>query len=160
MGDEIQRLPEDAFLRLIWLYHSQGKRAKDVLVHLKAPKAESKREEALWEILQNTPKTVVDFRRCLNVFGEKTTEDFLSLLFVSHHLDEKARQQLLDTFARAKEGCCSLSDLQVDGRQLLEAGCPKGKKVGEILNQLLEECMQEVLQNHTEKLIERAKQLF
>ena len=160
LGDEIQRLPEDAFLRLIWLYHSQGKRAKDILVRLKAPKAESKREEALWEILQNTPKTVVDFRRCLNAFGEKTTEDFLSLLFVSNHLDEKARQQQLDTFARAKEGCCSLSDLQVDGRQLLEAGCPKGKKVGEILNQLLEECMQEVLQNHTEKLIERAKQLF
>ena len=160
LGDEIQRLPEDAFLRLIWLYHSQGKRAKDALVRLKAPKAESKREEALWKILQNTPKTVLDFRRCLNAFGEKTTEDFLSLLFVSHHLDEKARQQLLDTFARAKEGCCSLSDLQVDGRQLLETGCPKGKKVGEILNQLLEECMQEVLQNHTEKLIERAKQLF
>lgn len=56
LGDEIQRLPEDAFLRLIWLYHSQGKRAKDVLVRLKAPKAESKREEALWEILQNIPK--------------------------------------------------------------------------------------------------------
>ena len=73
---------------------------------------------------------------------------------------DQARQQLLDTFARAKEGCCSLSDLQIDGRQLLKAGCPKGKKVGEILNQLLEECMQEVLQNHTEKLIERAKQLF
>lgn len=160
LDDEIQRLPKDAFLRLIWLYHSQGKRAKDALVRLKAPKAESKREEALWEILQNTPETVVDFRRCLNAFEEKTTEDFLSLLFVSHHLDEKARQQLLDTFARAKEGCCSLSDLQIDGRQLLEAGCPKGKKVGEILNQLLEECMQEVLQNHTEKLIERAKQLF
>ena len=59
---------------------------------------------------------------------EKDNRGFLSLLFVSHHLDEKARQQLLDTFARAKEGCCSLSDLQIDGRQLLEAGCPKGKK--------------------------------
>lgn len=90
----------------------------------------------------------------------KDNRDFSKPSFCFQSLDEKARQQLLDTFARAKEGCCSLSDLQVDGRQLLEEGCPKGKKVGEILNQLLEECMQEVLQNHTEKLIERAKQLF
>lgn len=53
--------------------------------------------------------------------------------------------------------CCSLKDLAVSGKDLMEIGCPKGKRVGELLEWLLEQVMEEKCLNQREPLLEAAK---
>ena len=55
--------------------------------------------------------------------------------------------------------CFSIKDLAISGNDLIELGIEKGPKIGEILNSLLEEVMDETLPNEYEKLIERVKVL-
>jgi len=40
----------------------------------------------------------------------------------------------------------------------MELGCPPGKSVGELLDQLLEECLQDRLKNTPEQLEQAAKE--
>ena len=61
LGDEIQRLPEDAFLRLIWLYHSQESRGKGRTCAPESAKSrESKGREASGQSTK-TPKNRIGF---------------------------------------------------------------------------------------------------
>lgn len=70
----------------------------------------------------------------------------------------QARFQLLEELL-AEDACVSLKQLQVNGRDLMEAGCPAGKALGLILERLLEEVMEETLPNQREALLRRAGEL-
>lgn len=54
------------------------------------------------------------------------------------------------------ESCFSLKDLAVNGRDLMDAGIPAGKKMGEILQQLLEAVIDGEVENVKEALIEHS----
>ena len=58
---------------------------------------------------------------------------------------------------RSEDACLSLKTLAVKGDDLLALGLPSGKQVGEILNALLEEVLEERLPNEKESLLEAAK---
>ena len=55
--------------------------------------------------------------------------------------------------------CLSLKKLAVSGDDLIAAGIPKGKKIGEILNALLDEVLAEPEKNEKEFLLARAAEL-
>ena len=55
--------------------------------------------------------------------------------------------------------CLSLKKLAVSGDDLIAAGIPKGKKIGEILNVLLDEVLAEPEKNEKEFLLARAAEL-
>ena len=55
--------------------------------------------------------------------------------------------------------CLSLKKLAVSGDDLIAAGIPKGKKIGEILNELLDEVLAEPEKNEKEFLLARAAEL-
>lgn len=51
----------------------------------------------------------------------------------------------------------ALSDLEINGRDLLSLGYPQGREIGLILNQLLEEVWQERVNNKRSELLQRVK---
>jgi tRNA nucleotidyltransferase (CCA-adding enzyme) len=53
----------------------------------------------------------------------------------------------------AENPCTTLKDLAINGNDLIELGIPAGKKIGEILNQLLEDVINENLTNEKELLL-------
>lgn len=54
------------------------------------------------------------------------------------------------------ESCCfTLRDLAINGDDLIQLGIPKGKKIGFILNQLLEMVLSEEVENNKDALIEK-----
>ena len=55
--------------------------------------------------------------------------------------------------------CLSLKALAVTGDDLIAAGIPKGKKIGTVLQALLEEVLSDPERNQREVLIERAREL-
>lgn len=59
-----------------------------------------------------------------------------------------------------KNQCISLKTLEITGNDLIALGVPKGKQIGGILNQLLDEVLQNPENNTHEFLIEKAKELF
>ncbi len=58
-----------------------------------------------------------------------------------------------------KNQCISLKTLQITGSDLLALGVPKGKRIGEILNQLLDEVLQNPANNTRGYLLEKAKKI-
>ncbi len=59
-----------------------------------------------------------------------------------------------------QEQCVSLKTLKITGNDLIALGIPRGKKIGAILNLLLEEVLQEPTNNTQEYLIEKAKEII
>ncbi len=58
-----------------------------------------------------------------------------------------------------KNQCISLKTLEITGNDLIALGVPKGKQIGAILNQLLDEVLQNPENNMHAYLIEKAKEL-
>lgn len=58
-----------------------------------------------------------------------------------------------------KEQCVSLKDLAVSGKDLLEAGFPPGRGIGEMLNKLLDQVLEDSEWNEKEKLLALAFKL-
>ena len=59
----------------------------------------------------------------------------------------------------ARDECFDLSHLAVDGKTLLAAGIPRGKELGNILDTLLAEVIDEKLENKHDVLVSRALEL-
>lgn len=59
-----------------------------------------------------------------------------------------------------KNQCISLKTLEITGNDLIALGVPKGKRIGEILNRLLDEVLQNPENNVHEYLIKKAKELL
>lgn len=72
-------------------------------------------------------------------------------------IDETQRiyQEILE-----QEQCVSLRTLAITGNDLIALGVPRGKQIGVLLNQLLEEVLQEPANNHYSYLTERAKEII
>lgn len=150
--DRLDVLPQDAFLRLIWLCCAADCSPVLAMKRLKCPKQQQQRAAALWELWQQPPQEVYSMRQALRRYGREWMEDHLALRAAANKADEQTREQ----FARACDGCWNLSQLNIGGKQLLALGCASGKSVGELLERLLEECLNDRLANTPEQLEQAA----
>ena len=57
-----------------------------------------------------------------------------------------------------KGECISLKQLAVNGKDLLAVGCPKGREIGLVLNELLEMVLERPEANEKEVLLNAAKE--
>jgi tRNA nucleotidyltransferase (CCA-adding enzyme) len=60
----------------------------------------------------------------------------------------------------AENACLQLRDLAVDGKDLLALGFPKGPQLGQCLNHLLEQVVEEKLPNERAALLQAAGKLL
>ncbi len=65
----------------------------------------------------------------------------------------------LYTEIREKNQCISLKTLEISGNDLIALGVPKGKQIGVLLNQLLEDVLQEPEHNTHEYLMQKASEI-
>ena len=56
--------------------------------------------------------------------------------------------------------CLSLKDLAVNGADLMRAGIPRGKKLGDILNLLLADVIEGNLPNEKSRLVKKATEIY
>lgn len=103
----------------------------------------------------------VSIRRALCAMGEEIfnqvlefrasrTEDRVELETLSHMLE-------IERDILGKGECVSLKMMAVTGADLLAMGCPKGRQVGVILNELLEMVLEHPEANEKELLLNTAK---
>ena len=109
-------------------------------------------------------------RKAVNKIGT----DIIELLFIVQRLDILAQNpdthaeklerleeaiSLYEEIKKAKQ-CLNLKDLEINGRDLMEAGFEKGKQLGEILEFLLEEVLENPSFNKKEILLSLAQEKF
>jgi putative nucleotidyltransferase with HDIG domain len=107
-------------------------------------------------------------RRFIARAGEANLEDVYRLRradaygFAGKEPDPRSLEDLADRVKKVLDDgrALSVKDLAVAGKDLMEAGIPAGKKMGVILNELLETVLDDPAQNTREKLLEIAKKIY
>ena len=141
--------------------------AEHILRRLKAPTA--LREQAVTLISQHMTRLEPDrklLRRRLSRLGKDTVEQLL--LLQQADMGSKGSEKNTDTEYQqirklldelyAEDACFSLKDLAVTGSDLIELGFTPGRELGECLNWLLEQVVDEALPNHRPTLLTAANQ--
>ena len=115
-------------------------------------------------VFSGSPKQL---KRLVNQIGMELTEALLMLhkgdvsAQAIHLREERMRDadHLMDMLRELKEqnACMTIKDLQISGKDLLEMGMVTGKAVGECLNYLLNEVVEEHLPNHRDILLSAAQ---
>ena len=137
-----------------------------VLRRLKAPTA--LREQVVLLIGQHMTKLTPDkklLRRRVSRLGWETIESLLLLqesdmgskgTGTPEEMEQFGQLRAILAEIRAEDACLTVKDLAVNGNDLLSLGY-QGKAVGEMLNALLEQVLDEALPNERDALLEYAK---
>ena len=118
-----------------------------------------------WELYENTEK----MPRYLSKFGLDGVLKLLKVMRADvlaqspeyrYRLDQIAdAEEIAKNLAAQKPGL-SLSELQINGRTLMDIGIPQGRKLGAVLAQLLDEVIDGVTKNTQEALTTRAREIY
>ena len=118
-----------------------------------------------WELYENTEK----MPRYLSKFGLDGVLKLLKVMRADVLAQSPEYRYRLDQIADAEETaknlaaqkpCLSLSELQINGRTLMDIGIPQGRKRGAVLAQLLDEVIDGVTKNTQEALTTRAREIY
>ena len=118
-----------------------------------------------WELYENTEK----MSRYLSKFGLDGVLNLLKVMRADVLAQSPEYRYRLDQIADAEETaknlaaqkpCLSLSELQINGRTLMDIGIPQGRKLGAMLAQLLDEVIDGVTKNTQEALTTRAREIY
>lgn len=109
-------------------------------------------------------------RRAINKIGEEYFLQVLELrradtLAQSAYLQKEKLERIdkiavLYTEIMEKQQCVSLKTMEITGNDLIALGVPKGKQIGAVLNELLEDVIQNPEHNTHAYLMEKAKSLY
>ncbi len=145
--------------------------AKDILKRLKFDNALIKRVTALveWHDYRPEPEEK-SIRRAINKVGLEQFPDLFDLKYADTLAQSdyyrQAKLDKVDGFKKLyfeimeREECVSLKTLAVSGNDLMMAGIEPGPKMGELLNALLSDVLDEPLHNNNEYLISLAKKIY
>lgn len=118
-----------------------------------------------WELYENTEK----MPRYLSKFGLDGVLNLLKVMRADVLAQSPEYRYRLDQIADAEETaknlaaqkpCLSLSELQINGRTLMDIGIPQGRQLGAVLAQLLDEVIDGVTKNTQEALSTRAREIY
>lgn len=118
-------------------------------------------------MIEPTPRTV---RKWLHKLGERRFSQFLDVRMadILAHAEGTQESRIERCIALGSimsevleaEQCFALKDLQINGRDIMNLGIEQGKRVGEILNSLLDEVILGALENEHNALMQRAVELL
>ncbi|MBR3056467.1 MAG: HD domain-containing protein [Clostridiales bacterium] len=140
---------------------------------LRRLKVDTKTRETVVELVKIHDMTLEPERRIVRKRLSRFGEEMLRLLISVKRADIKAHSSLsqyrlaeIDGFEALMNEvieeamCFSYSDMEVDGKDLMELGIPPGPHLGEIKKQLLDEIMEETIPNEKELLLLRAQAIW
>jgi tRNA nucleotidyltransferase (CCA-adding enzyme) len=148
-----------------------AKLADQILHRLKAPTA--LREQVVQLVEQHMTPLLPDrklLRRRLNRMGTEQVQRLLELqeadmcskgtgICDGEKINHFSQLRSMITQLLEEDTCLTIRDLAVNGRDLMRLGIPAGKKLGEVLQSLLEAVLDETLPNEKNALLEAAEAL-
>lgn len=152
--DSFKNAPYDIFVRLsLFLYGDPD----DAVNQLRALHSDNRIIKNVGELLSFRNSEIlgeVFIRRLILGIGEEQTKRLLYIRYARSEIDNNDLDFLLSLTERAaSEGCFSLKNLKINGKDLLSLGI-SGEKTGIILNTLLRKVAEKELPNDREALKE------
>lgn len=156
-------------------FHGHGAPSRDIAEQvLDRLRFDNKTKQEVLELvlyhdtmIEPTPRTV---RKWLHKLGERRFSQFLDVRMadILAHAEGTQESRIERCIALGSimsevleaEQCFSLKDLQINGRDIMNLGIEQGKRVGEILNSLLDEVISGALENEHNTLLQRAVELL
>ena len=153
--DFLEHAPLDLPLRLSLLFDS-AENAKSALLRLRYDNDTQEKTVSLIK-LQKTPldSTEVGLRRLLRNTPAETVDRYLAVLEFKG-IDTHTAKAALQTIV-SRGDCVSLSTLAVSGNDLIALGIPAGKRVGAVLEALLDRVIDGSLPNEKNALLTALK---
>ncbi len=107
-------------------------------------------------------------RRFIQRVGEENLEDLFALRIADATANPKSvfkPEEIIElqkriSEVRQKDMALKVTDLKIDGNDLMKLGIPKGPVIGDILNQLLEKTLDDPLVNTKESLASLAEEIY
>lgn len=143
--------------------------AREVFDYLKT---DNYTKNTVLALIREHQREIIPEKKYVKRFLNKFSYDFFDLLMSVKIVDTLAHSSIamanlkeIDKLCQIKseimaEGeCISLKSLAVNGNDLIKLGVTEGRKIGEILNMLLEKVIDGEVENEKEKLIETIKAL-
>lgn len=146
---------DDLLLRLgLLFFYSDEEKICDLLKKYRLSKANIKNISKICSLKSRRCSTEIDIRRLLKTYDYMIIEKYFylqSILDEDFNYDNK-----ISILIDVKNKCNSLSDLLISGNDLLKIGI-ENKKIGELLDSVLDEVIDGKLENEKEKLLDYVK---
>ncbi len=152
----VTELPRDAIVRLAYIFRDAPCAALPALQSLKASNAELKRCVRLAEAAKKRyPTTPADIRRLMGSLEDEDIRAYAALRWAETG-ESEAAEAFLVAYSKesAQNPCVKISELAINGKDIMELTGVRGKKIGELLSALLEAVIEERVPNDKEKLRE------
>lgn len=163
--DSLKPLPEKLPLRwaaLLWEIEIKGQEElQSFCKNMKMSNSQTKGIMTIAALMQRKlPKTGYNLRKTVSETGIPYFRDALALAELTgiFHADITAIRQLLDNIF-IQQQCIRLTDLAVSGSDLIQAGFPAGKTLGNLLEILFICVLQKPELNRKELLLDFARQI-
>ncbi|HKE91627.1 MAG TPA: CCA tRNA nucleotidyltransferase [Gemmatimonadales bacterium] len=149
----VDKLPRDPVLVSSLLASDPA----SLLTRLKCANKDIERGRAIreWRERYPDPKKLAEVRRWLSAVG-LAADDLLALLFAT---TSRSPLPAVVESIRAARDPLSLKDLAVGGDDLIAAGVRPGPDIGEMLERLLGEVLEDPKRNQRERLLERVRDI-
>jgi tRNA nucleotidyltransferase (CCA-adding enzyme) len=109
------------------------------------------KKQSIRKMLSKLNGNKVQFQRLLSVKRADALAQAPNKLM--NRLKEIDAIEIISNEVIAENACTTLKDLAITGKDLITLGIPASKRIGEILNQLLEDVINENLANEKEVLL-------
>lgn len=153
----IKKAPLDIFIRLALLLYGDESAGKAVLHSLHSDNKTIKNVFELLSFRDGDINGEIPLRRLIFKIGEEQTKRLLHMKYAKGEIDCDDLETLLTLADRtALDGCFSLKELAVDGKDIMNLGFI-GEETGKILNDLLEKVVDKKLPNDKKTLTEYIK---
>lgn len=162
-------------MKTVGHFHGHGVPSRDIAEQvLDRLRFDNKTKQEVLELvlyhdtmIEPTPRTV---RKWLHKLGERRFSQFLDVRMadILAHAEGTQESRIERCIALGSimsevleaEQCFALKDLQINGRDIMNLGIEQGKRVGEILNSLLDKVISGALENEHNALMQRAVELL
>ncbi len=149
----VDKLPADPVLVTSLLASDPA----SLLTRLKCATKDIERGRAIreWRERYPDPKKLADVRRWLSAVGP-AADDLVALLVATR---PRSPLPAVVLAIRAAQDPLTLKDLSISGDDLIAAGAPPGPGIGEMLERLLAEVLEDPKRNQRDRLLERVREI-
>lgn len=160
LAEQLAKAPKHPHFRwAVVLQNYDKKMLKTICKRLKFDNDGTKVISEMVELCrEDLPVMPYEMRKLMGKFGD-TVEKAIVLQSVLRPLSTFSTSQAVYDQILAAGDCLTLKQLAIDGQTLMDMGVPKGKRIGEILNGLLDMVQQNPAENTKERLAELVREM-
>lgn len=149
-------LPKKAYIRWGVLLRNSYKNANEIFRSLKMDNDTRKKASIIAELFhKDIPTNHYEVRKCLSILGEELYFDFFKAAVCFGMKDKLTKAVIIGKSIIENGDCINIRDLKVQGRDIIAQGMNPGPEIGNVLNEMFEDVLENPEHNDNHYLISK-----